>query len=217
MTTERNALDFPYLQGNVDLADVDLGSAPPFRLYGNIVAGPPKGAAARLCGYFERACDARPSSTALDCDGESLSYADLDRRANRLANHLIGRGVRAGTRVGILLDRSVNTYVALLGVTKTEATFVPIDPATPADGLQFIAEDSDLGLMITTSDLAAGAPGPPCPAARPRAPRGARDGPRVPARPSRRPRRRPGRAAEPASGHRTRRRPRLLRHLHVGI
>src|SRR3982751_1225834 len=166
MTTERNALEFPYLQGNVDIADVDLESAPPFRLYGNIVAGPPEGAAARLCGYFERACDARPSSTALDCDGESLSYADLDRRANRLANHLIGRGVRAGTRVGILLDRSVNTYVALLGVTKTEATFVPIDPAAPADRLQFIAEDSDLGLMITTSDLAASATGLPCPTVR---------------------------------------------------
>jgi non-ribosomal peptide synthetase-like protein len=166
MTTERNALDFPYLQGNIDLADVDLESAPPFRLYGNIVAGPPEGAAARLCGYFERACDARPSSTALECDGESLSYADLDRRANRLANYLIGRGVRAGTRVGILLDRSVNTYVALLGVTKTEATFVPIDPAAPADRLQFIAEDSDLGLMITTSDLAASATGLPCPTVR---------------------------------------------------
>src|SRR4051812_28183451 len=166
MTTERNALDFPYLQGNVDIADVDLESAPPFRLYGNIVAGPPEGAAARLCGYFERACDARPSSTALECDGESLSYAALDRRANRLANYLIGRGVHAGTRVGILLNRSVNTYVALLGVTKTEATFVPIDPAAPADRLQFIAEDSDLGLLITTSDLAASAAGLPCPTVR---------------------------------------------------
>src|SRR3954453_13447651 len=166
MTTERNALEFPYLQGNVDIADVDLESAPPFRLYGNIVAGPPEGAAARLCGYFERACDARPSSMALGCDGDSLSYADLDRRANRLANYLIGRGVRAGTRVGILLDRSVNTYVALLGVTKTEATFVPIDPAAPGDRLQFIAEDSDLGLMITTSDLAASATGLPCPTVR---------------------------------------------------
>src|SRR3954465_12754605 len=166
MTAGRNALHFPYLQGNVDLADVDLGSAPPFRLYGNIVAGPPEGAAARLCGYFERAADAAPWATARECGGGSLSYADLDRRANRLANHLIGRGVRAGTRVGILLDRSVNTYVALLGVTKTEATFVPIDPATPADRLQFIAGDSDLGLMITTSDLAAAATGLPCPTVR---------------------------------------------------
>src|SRR3954452_12221311 len=182
MTTERNALEFPYLQGNVDIADVDLESAPPFRLYGNIVAGPPEGAAARLCGYFECECDALPWSAARGCDGESLSYADLDRRANRLANYLIGRGVRAGTRVGILLDRSVNTYVALLGVTKTEATFVPIDPATPADRLQFIAEDSDLGLMITTSSFAAAC------AALPREvlPR-AELGPQLPAQPSPRP------------------------------
>src|SRR3954470_22391839 len=134
MTTERNALDFPYLQGNVDLADVDLGSAPPFRLYGNIVAGPPEGAAARLCGYFERACDARPSSTALECDGESLSYADLDRRANRLANYLIGRGVRARTRVGILLYRSVNTYVALLGVARPRRRSSPSTRQHPPTG-----------------------------------------------------------------------------------
>src|SRR3954468_11616242 len=162
MTTERNALEFPYLQGNVDLADVDLESAPPFQLYGNIVAGPPEGAAARLCGYFERACDAPPSSTALECDGESFSYADLDRRANRLANYLLGRGVGTGVRVGILLNRSVNTYVALLAVTKTEATFVPIDPASPADRLAFVAEDAGLDLLVTTTSFAAVTAALPC-------------------------------------------------------
>src|SRR3954462_7412806 len=166
MTTERNALEFPYLQGNIDIADVDLESAPPFRLYGNIVAGPPEGAAARLCGYFERACDARPSATALECAGESLSYAVLDQRANRLANYLLDRGVGTGVRVGILLNRSVNTYVALLAVTKTEATFVPIDPAAPAERLQFIAEDSDLRLLITPADLAAPPEALPCRALR---------------------------------------------------
>ena len=167
MTTESNALEFALLRSGADLGNVDLESATPFRLYDNIVAGIPAGATClRLAGYFERTCDARPSATALECDGERLSYADLDQRANRLANYLLVRGVGTGVRVGILLNRSVNTYVALLAVTKTEATFVPIDPAAPAERLQFIAEDSDLGLMITTSDLAAPADGLPCPALR---------------------------------------------------
>jgi non-ribosomal peptide synthetase-like protein len=109
----------------------------------------------RLSRYFERACDTRPSATALECEGEHITYADLDQRANRMANLLMARGVGSGVRVGILLNRSVDTYVTLLAVTKTEATFVPIDPAAPADRLQFIAEDSDLALVMTHTSFAA--------------------------------------------------------------
>ncbi|WP_198588650.1 AMP-binding protein, partial [Geodermatophilus chilensis] len=116
----------------------------------------------RLSRYFERTCDRRPSATALECEGEHISYADLDQRANRLANLLMARDVGCGVRVGILLNRSVDTYVALLAVTKTEVTFVPIDPAAPADRLQFIAEDSDLGLMVTHTSFAASCAAPPC-------------------------------------------------------
>ncbi|WP_197058496.1 Pls/PosA family non-ribosomal peptide synthetase [Modestobacter caceresii] len=136
-----------------------------FSFAGNVAGAPPRPQqdTTRLSQYFERTCDERPSATALECDGERLSYADLDQRANRLANHLLGLGVRSGVRVGILLDRSVNTYVALLAVTKTEATFVPIDPAAPADRVQFIAEDSDLGLVVTTTSFAATCSGVPCP------------------------------------------------------
>src|SRR3954454_23332834 len=163
MTTESNALEFALLRSRADLGNVDLESATPFRLYDNIVAGTPAGATClRRAGYFERTCDARPSATALECDGERLSYADLDQRANRLANYLLVRGVGTGVRVGILLNRSVDTYVALLAVTKTEATFVPIDPAAPADRLQFLADDSDLGLMVTTTSFAAACAALPC-------------------------------------------------------
>ncbi|MCW2677440.1 MAG: non-ribosomal peptide synthetase [Modestobacter sp.] len=117
----------------------------------------------RLHGYFERTCDRRPSSTALECDGQLLTYDELDRRANQLAHHLLDLGVGTGTRVGILLDRSVATYVALLGITKTDATFVPIDPAVPAERLQFIAEDADLGLVVSSSAFGEVCHGLPCP------------------------------------------------------
>jgi non-ribosomal peptide synthetase component F len=94
----------------------------------------------RLGRYFERACDQRPAATALECEGEGGSHADLDQRANRLANLLMARGARAGVRVRVPLHRSVSTRVALLAVTKTEATFVPIEPEAPADRVQYIAD-----------------------------------------------------------------------------
>jgi non-ribosomal peptide synthetase-like protein len=132
--------------------------APTYRLHDNIVdeiGGRPAAACSRLSRYFERTCDAHPSAIALECDGARVSYAELDQRANRLANLLMSLGVGAGMRVGILLHRSLDTYVALLGITKTEATFVPIDPEAPADRLQFIVEDSDVEVLVTHSSFAA--------------------------------------------------------------
>src|SRR4051812_28563076 len=140
------------------------GTAPAVAFEDNVV-GPmgELGRPRRLGGYFERTCDRRPSSTALECDGEQLTYAELDRRANQLAHHLLDQGIGEGTRVGILLDRSVASYVALLGITKTDATFVPIDPAVPADRLEFIAVDADLALVVTSSAFAEVCRGLPCP------------------------------------------------------
>ncbi|MFD0505979.1 AMP-binding protein [Streptomyces chiangmaiensis] len=103
---------------------------------------------------FERACDANPSSTAVVCGAERVSYAELDRRANRLCRFLVTRGVAPGDRVGILLDRSMDTYIALLGVIKSGATYVPLDPAFPADRLEFIVRDSALRELVTASAFA---------------------------------------------------------------
>jgi non-ribosomal peptide synthetase-like protein len=139
-------------------------AAPAVVFADNLVAPPPEpGIPTRLVGWFEKTCDRRPSSTALECDGEQLSYAELDRRANQLAHHLGDQGIGAGTRVGILLDRSVASYVALLGITKTDATFVPIDPAVPAERLEFIAEDADLAMVVSSSAFAEVCAGLPCP------------------------------------------------------
>ncbi|MFS8479983.1 MAG: amino acid adenylation domain-containing protein [Micromonosporaceae bacterium] len=104
---------------------------------------------------FETTCDRNPFAVALECDGERLTYRELDERANRLAHCLRDLDVRTGARVAILLRRSVDTYVALLGVGKAGAAFVPIDPESPPDRVAYIAEDSDVDLVLTSSDLAA--------------------------------------------------------------
>ncbi|WP_205863101.1 Pls/PosA family non-ribosomal peptide synthetase [Planosporangium thailandense] len=95
----------------------------------------------------------------MECGDAWLTYRQLDERANRLAQHLRGLGIRTGSRVAILLQRSIDTYVALLGVGKAGAAFVPIDPESPPDRVAYIAEDSNVDLLLTSSELVCGAEG----------------------------------------------------------
>ncbi|UWP86322.1 amino acid adenylation domain-containing protein [Dactylosporangium fulvum] len=116
----------------------------------------------RLHHVFEAACDRTPAAVALECEDEHLTYQELDVRANRLAHHLRTLGVREGVRVAILLRRSVETYVALLGIGKAGGAFVPIDPESPADRVAYITEDSAVGLLLTSTELADRADGLAC-------------------------------------------------------
>jgi non-ribosomal peptide synthetase component F len=105
----------------------------------------------RLHHFFERSADARPDAVALVCESQDYTYEDLDVRANRLANYLLAAGLTPGSRVGILIERSLDLYVSLLAAMKSSATFVPIDPSAPADRVAYISEDSELSVIITTS------------------------------------------------------------------
>ena len=100
-----------------------------------------------------------PERVALVCDGE-LSYGQLDAEAERLARHLRARGVGTETRVAVMLERSANLVVALLGVWKAGAAYLPLDPTYPRERLRYILEDSRAGLVITQRNLVELAAGP---------------------------------------------------------
>ncbi|MGI9304451.1 MAG: Pls/PosA family non-ribosomal peptide synthetase, partial [Gammaproteobacteria bacterium] len=84
---------------------------------------------------------------------ETLTYGDLDLRANQLAHYLRRNGVAAGDRIGLLLDNSVWRYVALLGVLKAGAVYVPLDCSFPRDRMHFIRDDAGVSSIVTLASL----------------------------------------------------------------
>ncbi|MGB8840145.1 MAG: amino acid adenylation domain-containing protein [Aliidongia sp.] len=107
---------------------------------------------AALPQLFARQAAATPLSVAVTCLGRSLTFQELDRASARLAHHLSRRGVEGGL-VGVMLDRSVDLPVALLGILRAGAAYVPLDPAYPTARLLQIVEDAHLAALVTHSDL----------------------------------------------------------------
>jgi non-ribosomal peptide synthetase component F len=98
---------------------------------------------------FEAQAERSPESVAVVCEGEQISYRELNRRANQLGHYLKGLGVRPEMMVGVCLERSIELAVALMGVWKAGGVYVPMDPSYPEQRLRFMAEDADVGVMVT--------------------------------------------------------------------
>lgn len=110
---------------------------------------------------FETQAERTPNSVAVMSDGGSLSYRELDQRANQLAHLLRSLGAGPDARVALLLERSVEMIVALLGILKAGCAYVPLDPDYPVARLRFMLADSGAAVLLTDSRLAApDAPGP---------------------------------------------------------
>ncbi|MEV5098970.1 non-ribosomal peptide synthase/polyketide synthase, partial [Streptomyces rochei] len=104
---------------------------------------------ATLPELFERQAARHPGRTALTFEGTSLSYADLNARANRLARLLTARGIGPDALVALALPRSAELVVALLAVVKSGAAYVPLDPGYPADRLAHALSDSAPAALLT--------------------------------------------------------------------
>ncbi|MCX4830316.1 non-ribosomal peptide synthase/polyketide synthase [Streptomyces sp. NBC_01016] len=105
---------------------------------------------ATLPALFAAQAARTPDAPAVLAGGESLTYRQLDRRSNALAAELVAHGAGPGRLVAVLLPRSVDLMVALLGVLKSGAAYVPVDPAYPAERIAVILEDSAPALAVTT-------------------------------------------------------------------
>jgi amino acid adenylation domain-containing protein len=102
-----------------------------------------------------RQAQERPQATALVAPEGTLSYAQLDRRANRLAHHLRTLGVGPNVLVGLYLERSLDMVVGLLGILKAGGAYVPIDPAYPRERVVFMLQDACAPVLVTHTALAA--------------------------------------------------------------
>ncbi|MFK8013842.1 MAG: amino acid adenylation domain-containing protein [Gammaproteobacteria bacterium] len=102
--------------------------------------------------WLEHHASARPDAQAATFVDQSLDFATLDARANRLANSLLEHGVARGDRIGIFMDKSLFTPVALHGILKAGAAYVPIDPSAPPGRVAAVIKDAGIRIVISGRD-----------------------------------------------------------------
>ncbi|EMK3530259.1 non-ribosomal peptide synthase/polyketide synthase [Pseudomonas aeruginosa] len=102
---------------------------------------------------FEEQVERTPTAPALAFGEERLDYAELNRRANRLAHALIERGIGADRLVGVAMERSIEMVVALMAILKAGGAYVPVDPEYPEERQAYMLEDSGVELLLSQSHL----------------------------------------------------------------
>ena len=98
---------------------------------------------------LERQAEATPDAIALDFEGRTLTYRELNARANRVAHHLRALGVRPETVVGLFTERSIEMMVGLLAILKAGGAYLPLDPTYPAGRVQFMLADTKVPVLVT--------------------------------------------------------------------
>ncbi len=98
---------------------------------------------------FEAQVERTPNNIAVVCEGECLTYAQLNERANKLAHHLRRLGVGPDVLVGLCMERSLNLVVAILGILKAGGAYLPLDLAYPKERLAFMLADSQAPVLLT--------------------------------------------------------------------
>ncbi len=105
-----------------------------------------------------RQVERSPNDIAVLFEGESLTYAELNERADRLADHLISLGIKADQRVGLFLERSLDLPVSILAILKAGGAYVPLDPAYPAARVAYMLTDARVSVLLTHEHMVAHLP-----------------------------------------------------------
>ncbi|MDO9107146.1 MAG: amino acid adenylation domain-containing protein [Methylovulum sp.] len=106
-----------------------------------------------LHSLFEEQVAKTPDAPALACGGQTLSYAELNAKANQLAHFLRGKGVMADSQVGLCAGRSVEMVIGLLGILKAGGAYVPMDPDYPDERLRYMMDDTQAKVLLTQTAL----------------------------------------------------------------
>jgi amino acid adenylation domain-containing protein len=102
---------------------------------------------------FEARVEQTPDAVAISFEKTQLSYDDLNCRSNQLAHYLINLGVKSGDSVGLCLERSSELIIAILGILKAGAAYLPVDPTTPSARTNFILSDARARILLTQQSL----------------------------------------------------------------
>lgn len=158
-TIERMAAEFELLlesaAASFDLASGDLDLVPPADLHSMDELNRTEAVYERdtcLHDLIEKQVDRTPDRIAALFEGRSLTYAELDARSNQIASYLGSLGIRPGSLVGVFIDRSLEMLTAIVGILKSGAGYVPLDPLYPPDRIAFMIEDSGCSVVLAQKE-----------------------------------------------------------------
>ena len=102
---------------------------------------------------FEEQAARTPDRIAVKFENETLTYNELNQRSNQLARVLQKKGIKAESIVGLMVDKSLELVVGILGILKAGGAYLPIDPKFPEDRKEYMIKDSGLELLITSNEF----------------------------------------------------------------
>lgn len=100
---------------------------------------------------IEKSALSHPHKVAFKCGSDALTYGSLDRKTDQLAKHLVQCGVKKGDRVGVFMNRCIETSIAIYGIMKSGAAYVPLDSGAPHSRTRFLINDCTIQFLITTT------------------------------------------------------------------
>ncbi|MBW3567135.1 MAG: amino acid adenylation domain-containing protein, partial [Proteobacteria bacterium] len=117
------------------------------------------GRSTSIHGGFEDRAALCPDAVAVSCGDTTLTYDELNRAANRLAHRLRRNGVQPDDLVGLCVERSIEQVVGILGILKSGAAYLPLDPSYPAERLKFMLQDAGVDTVVLHDDIESALPG----------------------------------------------------------